>query len=672
MRIHRKFNLHGDNVVECERILHLVELALSDSLVSLSGPFGPPANPSFQLRLAGGREVLHFTFYPGFGRWNDDVLRLIQGGNRNLREAPDVLMCEVKSGREVAILAIEFSGALSAGNQAWQRSGRAYSSGFSTVPYLYLLEVGGHELDAGRGKKATRLPNPAVPFSYLTFSSASTFPILPVLVPSPGCDPKTRDEFSDAFGFTDLLELLRAVILSTDISGAVKALEGRVLEFVVKISAGSRAGRTLSTVQWREAHQALSEGEEGLVGYLLGQQKIRWSKRRSGKVEITDRVKQLMSLAARYGQGLSSSYLPFCLVAASDRLTLARSILSLYPRLGDDYLEWLRRERPLVVCWITGYKHRGDDSRPDRGLVPFARMLVGEDCDLLSVVYGPGPDQHWRVLEDKPLELAHNGLWEAIMATSDAILVDPVNGGIARHGYLRRHWDTVEDPPEVRSMFVWPLPTSFGEQDVDTVIHLLFARLSGPSVFEGLCNPPGGDWSGLSLQTVDRSKELRWLTLPRVTGPDSKRPDHVLQLFGVAGETPLVLIIESKRDASLLRSEGAVGPRLVKYVSDLVGLPASVERGLDKDRSWTETNTKFGRRDFSYVAAVAFLIQNEGELATIGRRTHSDLQIGLVFDQTSGECAVHLLPMTDAARRIAEFVDGLDLKDVGLSVRVHQ
>ena len=445
--------------------------------MSLSGPFGPPANPSFQLRLAGGREVLHFTFYPGFGRWNDDVLRLIQGGNRNLREAPDVLMCEVKSGREVAILAIEFSGALSAGNQAWQRSGRAYSSGFSTVPYLYLLEVGGHELDAGRGKKATRLPNPAVPFSYLTFSSASTFPILPVLVPSPGCDPKTRDEFSDAFGFTDLLELLRAVILSTDISGAVKALEGRVLEFVVKISAGSRAGRTLSTVQWREAHQALSEGEEGLVGYLLGQQKIRWSKRRSGKVEITDRVKQLMSLAARYGQGLSSSYLPFCLVAASDRLTLARSILSLYPRLGDDYLEWLRRERPLVVCWITGYKHRGDDSRPDRGLVPFARMLVGEDCDLLSVVYGPGPDQHWRVLEDKPLELAHNGLWEAIMATSDAILVDPVNGGIARHGYLRRHWDTVEDPPEVRSMFVWPLPTSFGEQDVDTVIHLLFARL---------------------------------------------------------------------------------------------------------------------------------------------------------------------------------------------------
>ena len=672
MTIHRKFSLHGDNVVECERILHLVELAFADSSVSLLGPFGPPANPSFQLRLAGGREVLHFTFYPGFGRWNDDVLRLIRGGSRNLREAPDVLMCEVTSGQEVPILAIEFSGALSAGNQAWQRSGRAYSSGFSTVPYLYLLEVGGHELDAVRTKKAARLPNPAVPFSYLTFSSASTFPVLPVLVPSPGCDTNTSDVFSDAFGFTDLLELLRAIVLSEDIGCAVKALEVRVLEFVVKISAGSQSGRTLSAVQWREAYQALSEGEGGLVGYLQGQQKIRWSKRRAGKVEVTDNVKQLMSLAARYGQGLSSSSLPFCLVPVSNRLQLARSIQNLYPHLGDDYLDWLGRERPLVICWITGYKPRGDDSRPDRGLVPFARMLVGEDCDLLTVVYGPGPAQHWRDLENTPLDLARNGLWEAIMATSDAILVDPVNGGITRHGYLRRHWDVGEVPPETLPMVVRPLPTSFGEQDVDTVIHLLFGRLSGPRFFEGLCNPPGGDWSGLSLQTVDRSKELRWLTLPRVSGPDSKRPDHVVQLFGVAGETPLVLIIESKRDASLLRGEGAVGPRLVKYVSDLVGLPASVERGLDKDRSWTETNTKFGRRDFSYVAAVAFLIQNEGELATIGRRTHSDLQIGLVFDQTSGECAVHLLPMTDAARRIAEFVDGLDLKDVGLSVRVHQ
>ena len=258
------------------------------------------------------------------------------------------------------------------------------------------------------------------------------------------------------------------------------------------------------------------------------------------------------------------------------------------------------------------------------------------------------------------------------MATSDAVLVDSVNDRMGRHGYLRDHWDPGEIPPEVPSMLVKPLPTSFGEQDVDTVIHLLFGRLSGTSVFEGLCNPPGGDWSGISLQTVDRSKELRWLNLRRVSGRDSKRPDHVLQLFGVAGEKPLVLIIESKRDASLLRKEGAVGPRLVKYVSDLVSSPASVERGRGENRSWTKTNAKISASDVSYVSAVAFLIQSRGELATIGRRSRSDLQIGLIFDQGTGECAVHLLPMTDIARPIAEFLAGLCLKDVGLTIQVYQ
>ena len=650
----------------------MIELALSDCLESFSGPLGRPANPSFRLRLTDSHEVLHFTFYPGFGRWGDDILRLIRSGDRNLREAPDALVCEVTSGHEVPLLAMEFSGALSAGNQAWQRSGRAYSSGFSTIPYLYLSEVGGHELDDVRGKKATRLPNPAVPFSYLTFSSASKFPVLPVFVPSPGCDPNTHRRFSDAFGLADFLGLLRAVLLSADIGDTVKALEQRVLEFVVKASTGSKTGRTLSPLQWREAYRTISEGKEGLVDYLLGQPKVRWAKRKATKVRVTDNIEQLMLLSARHSQGLTSPSLPLCLVPGENRLELARAIKNLYPSLDDDYLGWLRRETPLVICWITGYKPRGDDSRPDRGLVPFARMLVGEECDLLSVVYGPGPDEHWRLLESMPRDLARNGLWEAIMAASDAILVDPVSGGIARHGYLRSHWDAGDILPEIPPMLVHPMPVSFGEHDVDTVIHLLFARLSGPSVFEGFCNPPGGDWSGISLRTVDGSKELRWLSLPRVSGRDSKRPDHVLQLFGFAGEPPLVLAIESKRDASSLRREGEVGPRLTKYVSDLVSFPASVERWSGEDNPWMEANTEIEGSEFSYVSAVAFLIRNQDELAMVGRITRSDLQIGLVFDHASGGCAVHLLPVTDAARRVAEFMQGLCLTDVGLSIQVHQ
>ena len=51
-----------------------------------------------------------------------------------IREAPDAIISEVKFGKEHPLLAIEYSGALAAGNQAWQRNGRAYSSGLAQDP----------------------------------------------------------------------------------------------------------------------------------------------------------------------------------------------------------------------------------------------------------------------------------------------------------------------------------------------------------------------------------------------------------------------------------------------------------------------------------------------------------------------------------------------------------
>ena len=616
--------------------------------------------------------MLTFTFYPGFNRWDADVLELVRSDGKSLREAPDVVVSETTSGQEVPLLSAEFSGALSAGNQAWQRSGRAYSCGFSTIPYLYIVEVGGFELDPRRRKKAPRLPNPAVHFSYLTFSSALSVSVLPVFVPSPGCDWEARERFSGVFGEEELYGLIRAVILSKDSSGALEELGRKALKFVVEIAAGSTSRRATPSFDWRRAHEVLMEGGVGLVESLILQERIAWSKRRAGKVRVTGRVAELMLLASWYAQGLTSSSLPLCLVPGGNRSALAAGVERLFPDLDDDYLGWLRRERPLVICWITGYKPRGDDSRPDRGLVPFARMLVGEDCDLLSVLYGPMPVNHRRLLERGPRELVGNGLWEAIMAASDAVLVDPSYGEVAKYGYLRSQWDTGGDPTEATAMLVRPRPRDFGEHDVDTVVHLLFGSLGGDKVFESFCNPPGGDWSGISLQTVDRRRELRWLSLPRVTGRDSKRPDHVLQLFGVAGGPPVVLAIESKRDAASLRKEGAIGQRLEKYLSDLVRLPASVERGPGIGDPWQELSTEVRWSEFSYVSAVAFLMRNETELVEIGNVSRSDLQIGLVFDQGSGECVVHLLPRTDTAAGVAEFVGSLPLTDIGLSVSLHQ
>lgn len=160
----RRLNIHGDNIVECERALKLCKESLQlknitfDKASSVFCPSYTAENTDYSF---------HFTFFPGYGRWNFDILSLLRTTPESLREAPDVLITEIIDGKEKTLLAIEYCGALPAGNQAWQRSGRGYSTGKSNVPYLYVTELGGYELDTRtREKKAARFPNPAVPFSY--------------------------------------------------------------------------------------------------------------------------------------------------------------------------------------------------------------------------------------------------------------------------------------------------------------------------------------------------------------------------------------------------------------------------------------------------------------------------------------------------------------------------
>ena len=130
----------------------------------------------------------------------------------------------VASSREEPLLAIEYCSALPAGNQAWQRNGRAYSFGRARIPYLYVAEIGGYELDAERVRKASRLPNPAVPFSYLSYSLSQQTPVIPVFIASPGAHQESRREYGDVLGDADLVGFVRAILLNEDVSDVVEAL----------------------------------------------------------------------------------------------------------------------------------------------------------------------------------------------------------------------------------------------------------------------------------------------------------------------------------------------------------------------------------------------------------------------------------------------------------------
>ena len=216
---------------------------------------------------------------------------------------------------------------------------------------------------------------------------------------------------------------------------------------------------------------------------------------------------------------------------------------------------------------------------------PLGRMLVGNDCDLLSFIYGPAPEAHLHLLATDPLHLgATNGLWQAVFAVSDAVLVDSSTKPDATpRAYVKRAW--TPSPQELATpLRVEPRVSSLSEHDVDTALHVCITSLGPAVAFEGLCNPPGGDWSGISFRWDPNQPEYRWLTLPRVSSTGAKRPDHVFALFGHGG-IPVCLSIESKEHAHSLESD--IGPRLLRYTCQLFRdcpqhPPRNTRRPLDR------------------------------------------------------------------------------------------
>src|SRR6266849_2153907 len=252
-----EFHIHGDNIVECERAFEIIKLALEDRIVSIDGPQGSPVCPEFNLHLNIGNTPVRLVFFPGFGRWNEDILKLVRQFGGKLREAADVIITGVSSGSEQPLIAIEFCGALPAGNQAWQRSGRAYSFGMARIPYLYVAELGGYELDENRKRKAPRMPNPAVPFSYISFSLEQKTPVLPIFITSPGADESSRLTHNEEFADDELIALVRNILINEDSSKTHEILQRKVLNLVRKRAEHARPGKTLTSQQWEDAYAEL-------------------------------------------------------------------------------------------------------------------------------------------------------------------------------------------------------------------------------------------------------------------------------------------------------------------------------------------------------------------------------------------------------------------------------
>lgn len=530
----------------------------------------------------------------GHGRWGVNIGQYLIENGGILREGADSYITEVQDSNEKFLMAIEYCSALPAGNNAWQRNGRALSSILAGIPYLFMAELGGVELNDKREVIAAINPNPLVPFSYLSVTNDYNRLCVPVYRPHPSISEEIYENFRDIFGYDESLKEIRAVLTGNRIDTHVNRLSEKGLKLVEILSCEKRGNKTLKGKDWEEFLRS-----DNRAKWMLENSNMVWYKKTSYKVKAPERIKQLIPEAVSMSFGtIGASEIPICLIA-KERIAEFQNLLEkYYPKLQIK----LPADKPLAIVWITGYKPKGDDSRPDRGLCPLTKMVMGDSCRIISIVYGPAKPHTWRLLE-RGLDIlaASNGLWQSIYKICDGVLIDSSTKESPEYISIK------QQPLESNHELIIPFNTDYdmvySEHDTDTAIHQILTR-SG--LAESLCNPPGGDWSGINYY---RNGEVyRWTSLPRVSEIGGKRPDHVFQQELRDGN--LFISIESKGKGSDL--EDKIGVNLVSYLQDLFAMvPTSVKR---VNAEWRLYNDYANLGDFKTISVGAFIYKNNEEL----------------------------------------------------------
>jgi hypothetical protein len=601
-----ELSIYGDNILECERMFELVETGfnnIKEIEVDLSHIYSPLKT------IKTADKILEIQFYPDYKsstRWHKKgLLNILLENGANLTEAPDIILTKKNGEKEIIILAIEFSSALPAGNQAWQRSGRALSFSEVHIPYLYIMDIGLEELDSERQSKAVRSSNPLVPLSYIKNTQRSESFTLTVLNPSQLL--ALDDDIKKFIVNQEVVKMINGLILGNNIIPQIERLISKTANY---LNSYEKTPENVNFKTWIETE------DKDIEQLILSLKLRKYNKKIASKTPIKKEMQILIKDIIPETAVSIYNNLPVCFITADKKKEFSDNIKSkCYPDLKAEVFEWLEKDTPSVICFVNGFKPRGDDARPDRGLVPFARMLFGFEIDLLAVVFGQAPRSMEPLFNESPVLLAErNGLWKSILYYSSLTIADSYhwnleNKNISKFSLMEERKSkpvtiSIDKPSRV--------PIKFNENDIDTAIHITFQ--TSKYVFESLCNPPGGDWSGISL--IDKKGlEHRWMSLPRVS-KDAKRPDHIFQISKNGKE--YLLIIESKENLNgLINDQGNLGVGLINYVTDLITYPASAIK--DNKSIWNKNNEK-EKFDQSYdeifsVAAFIFIEQDELEKA---------------------------------------------------------
>lgn len=680
----RIFRIHGDNIVECERIAKLILEETNPTSVEIS--LMSPSTIVYNIRFnyLGRHFEWRLELLPGFNkagrrRWEANIFAGLKDSGSFLDETPDAIVTYVENGLETILYAIEFCSALQAGNQAWQRSGRAFSTGRTGCPYIYVVDFVNYELNPKtRERKSLRFPNPVVPYSYINFSEDSGNFVAQIYIRSAEFDkhlePKLRDFDETNFAEAELSRYVVKRMCGFDTNEEESTILQKNLNIVMFLASGLRPKTNFTPSQWRRLHAY----RQGIIEFSLENSGFSFRKKISAKGHHGNSV-DFLDLAEGLSVGLASKDIPFGIIPAANRRMLANGIRRLYPTYDINVLDRIASDHSdLILCMIKGFKPAGDDNRPDRGVLPLSAMLSSTDVEVLTYIYGPIIERNFNALVTNPAHLADsNGFWRAILSLSNYVALDvPV---LTKHsedaydaeilldtGALKEHYvEQLPDEDGLTQDAFSSIPQSFHEDDVDTGIHFLFSHLLHEVCFEGMCNPPGGDWSGLSV--LYDSHEVRWLSLPRVSKEvDGKRPDHVLELFGVF-DRPVLLSIESKERSFDLETN--VGEGLVNYIHNLMNYVPNVERLVHpRFGAWTQSEHLVDFNAFEVISAAAYLRGSSQANRTVFERSNCDMLF--IMEPVEHGWEIEIVTVTRSAEILKEFicekVDEIEFNDITL------
>ena len=165
------FLLYGDNFLECERFVD--EVLCETPKLKFKQDVGKYLDrPILVFQDTETGDKLRFHLRPRFAAWKSDTSR--KYSHENL----DVFLFQIKDGKQLPILAVEYDDATQAGNQAWQRGNRAADTAQKKIPYMYVIPKETTEYNPKGMPIAVRHPpflTPLVPITLSCWSKQISF-----------------------------------------------------------------------------------------------------------------------------------------------------------------------------------------------------------------------------------------------------------------------------------------------------------------------------------------------------------------------------------------------------------------------------------------------------------------------------------------------------------------